>query len=90
MDEEAYKDVPRSEFSEDMPMHPGIEMEMSDDDGNPMYARIDNVDGDTITLNFFNPLAGKELHFNVKVVGLRAATKEELEYGHAHIAGQNH
>jgi FKBP-type peptidyl-prolyl cis-trans isomerase SlyD len=90
MDEEAYMDVPRSEFPEDMPMRPGVEMEMSDDDGNPMYARIDSVDGDTVTLNFNHPLAGKELHFNVKVVGLRAATKEELEHGHAHSAGHNH
>ena len=90
MDEEAYMDVPRSEFPEDMPMRSGVEMEMSDDDGNPMYARIDSLDGDTITLNFNHPLAGKELHFNVKVVGLRAATKEELKHGHAHSAGHDH
>jgi len=90
MDEEAYMDVPRTEFPEDMPIRPGVEMEMSDDDGNPMYARIDSVEDDTVTLNFNHPLAGKELHFSVKVVGLRAATKEELEHGHAHSAGHDH
>ena len=90
MEEDAYMDVPRSEFPEDMPMRPGVEMEMSDDDGNPMYARIDSVDGDTVTLNFNHPLAGKELHFNVKVIGLRAATKEELAHGHAHSMDHDH
>ncbi len=90
MDEEAYMDVPRTEFPEDMPIRPGVEMEMSDDDGNPMYARIDSVEDDTVTLNFNHPLAGKELHFSVKVVGLRAATEEELEHGHAHSAGHDH
>jgi FKBP-type peptidyl-prolyl cis-trans isomerase SlyD len=90
MDEEAYMDVPRGEFPEDIPVRPGVEMEMSDDDGNPMYARIDSVDGDTVTLNFNHPLAGKELHFNVKVVGLRAATKEELKHGHAHSMDHDH
>ena len=90
MDEEDYVDVPRSEFPEEMPIRPGVEMEMSDDDGNPMYVRIDSVDGDTVTLNFNHPLAGKELHFNMKVVGLRPATKEELEHGHAHSAGDDH
>ena len=90
MDEEDYMDVPRSEFPEEMPIRPGVEMEMSDDDGNPMYVRIDSVDGDTVTLNFNHPLAGKELHFNMKVVGLRPATKEELEHGHAHSAGDDH
>ena len=90
LDEEAYMDVPRSEFPEDMPMRPGVEMEMSDDDGNPMYARIDSVDGDTVALNFNHPLAGKELHFNVKVVGLRSATKEELKHGHAHSMDHDH
>jgi FKBP-type peptidyl-prolyl cis-trans isomerase SlyD len=90
MDDGAFMDVPRSEFPQDMPLRPGVEMEMKDDDDNPMYARIDSVGDDMVKLNFNHPLAGKELHFSVKVVGLRAATKEELEHGHAHSAGHDH
>jgi FKBP-type peptidyl-prolyl cis-trans isomerase SlyD len=90
MDDQAYMDVPRGEFPEDMPMRPGVEMELTDEHGNPMYARIEKVDGETVTLNFNHPLAGKELHFNVKVVALRDATAEELEHGHAHTAGHSH
>ena len=84
MDEEAYADVPRSEFPDDMPLQPGVGMQLTTPDGQPMYARIESVEGETVTLNMNHPLAGAELHFDVKVVGLRDATKEEMDHGHAH------
>jgi FKBP-type peptidyl-prolyl cis-trans isomerase SlyD len=90
MDEGAFMDVPKSQFPKDMPLQAGIEMQVTDQDGNPMYARIESVEEDMVTLNFNHPLAGRELHFTVKVVGLRDATAEELEHGHAHTAGHNH
>jgi FKBP-type peptidyl-prolyl cis-trans isomerase SlyD len=61
-----------------------------DDAGQSRYARIDAIEGDNITLNFNHPLAGDELHFNVKVVGLRAPTAEELEHGHVHQGDGHH
>ena len=89
-DAEAFSEVDRSEFPDDVPIKPGLEMHLTGDDGEPMYARVASVDGDRIRLDFNHPLAGKELHFSVKVVGLRAATAEELEHGHAHQAGHHH
>jgi FKBP-type peptidyl-prolyl cis-trans isomerase SlyD len=89
-DDEAYMDVPRAEFPQDMPVEEGLELSVRDDQGQSRYARIDGIDGDTVTLNFNHPLAGDELHFNVKIVELREPTSEELEHGHVHQGGHHH
>ena len=86
MDEEAFIEAPVSEFPKDMPLKPGVEMELTGPEGHPMYARVERVEGETVVLNMNHPLAGKELHFDVKVVGLRDASNEEMEHGHAHGA----
>lgn len=86
MDEEAFIEVPRSEFPEDMPLKPGLEMELAGPEGQPMYARVESIEGETVVLNMNHPLAGKELHFDVKVINLRDATDEEMDHGHAHGA----
>lgn len=89
-DEEAFMDVPRGAFPQDMQVEEGAELTVRDDAGQSRYARIDAIDGDTVTLNFNHPLAGDELHFNVKVVDLREPTAEELEHGHVHQGDGHH
>ena len=89
-DGEAYMDVPRREFPKDMPVEEGLELSVKDDSGESRYARVDSIEGDTVTLNFNHLLAGDELHFNVKVVGLREPIDEELEHGHVHQGGGHH
>jgi FKBP-type peptidyl-prolyl cis-trans isomerase SlyD len=89
-DENAFVNVPRNAFPSDIPVEEGTELTVKDDSGQPRYARIDTVEGDVVTLNFNHPLAGDELHFNVKVVGLREPSSEELEHGHVHQDGHHH
>lgn len=89
-DEEAFMNVPRGDFPKDMPIEEGSELTVKDDSGQSRYARVDNIDGDVVTLNFNHPLAGDELHFNVKVIGLREPTDEELGHGHVHQDGHHH
>ena len=89
-DEEAFIEVPRDQFPRDMPLEEGLELTVRDDSGQSRYARIDMIEGNNVTLNFNHPLAGDELHFNVKVVGLREPTAEELEHGHVHQANGHH
>jgi FKBP-type peptidyl-prolyl cis-trans isomerase SlyD len=89
-DEDAFMEVPRKEFPADMELEEGIELSVSDDEGNSRYARIDSVEADTVHLDFNHPLAGAELKFKVKVVALREPTAEELEHGHVHEDGHHH
>jgi FKBP-type peptidyl-prolyl cis-trans isomerase SlyD len=89
-DEEAFMDVPRSAFPKDMEIEEGSELTVRDDSGQSRYARVDTIEGDNVTLNFNHPLAGDELHFNVKVVGLREPTAEELEHKHVHQGNGHH
>ena len=86
LDEEAYLEAPQSEFPKDMPLEPGVEMELTGPDGHPMYARIERLEGENVVLNMNHPLAGAELHFEVKVIRVRDATSEEMDHGHVHGA----
>jgi FKBP-type peptidyl-prolyl cis-trans isomerase SlyD len=73
-----------------MKLEEGLELTVRDDSGQARYARVENIEGETVRLNFNHPLAGDELHFSVKVVNLREPTGEELEHGHVHQAGHSH
>jgi FKBP-type peptidyl-prolyl cis-trans isomerase SlyD len=86
IDPDAFVQVPRDQFPAEIPMEEGLEIQVTDENGTPMNARIDTIGEDTVTLDFNHPLAGKELHFDAKIVGLREATDEENEHGHAHGA----
>lgn len=89
MDPENIADIPREQFPAEIPLEPGVELEVREQGGRLMQARIDSVADETVRLDFNHPLAGKELHFDVQVVDLRAATDEELSHGHVH-EGEEH
>lgn len=89
LDDEAILEIPREEFPENVPLQPGIELEITDDEGDTMFAQIVEVGDENILLDTNHPLAGKTLHFDVTVTGLRAATESELEHGHVHF-GHDH
>lgn len=87
-DPDAYADVPRSEFPAEIPLRPGVELQLKDEDDELQYAVIESVNDQDVRLNFNHQLAGKVLEFSVHVIGLRTATSEELEHGHVH--GDDH
>jgi FKBP-type peptidyl-prolyl cis-trans isomerase SlyD len=48
------------------------------------------IEGDDITIDGNHPMAGQALNFDIEIVGVRLATKEEISHGHIHGAGCNH
>lgn len=56
----------------------------------PGIVTVVNIDGDNVTIDGNHPLAGEALTFDVEIVEVRAATKEELDHGHIHGAGCQH
>lgn len=89
-DADAIAEIPRREFPPEIPLEPSVELQLKNQEGDELEAYIVSVNKDTVYLNFNHPLAGKELHFSVKVVLLRGATEEELDHGHVHIQEHNH
>lgn len=78
---EAYGTVDPKAFQEvDRKMVPtgaqkvGTQLEGTTTDGKKVYPRISEVKNDTIVLDFNHPLAGKTLHFDVKILDVAQAT----------------
>ena len=90
IDPEAVLEVERSEFPEDVPLEVGIELEITDDEGDMMFATIIEVDEENVQLDTNHPLAGQTLFFEVGIVGLRQATESEIEHGHVHFGNHVH
>lgn len=62
-----------------------------DEEGDqPRVITVVEIDGDEVTVDGNHPLAGVNLNFDVTVRGIRDATAEELQHGHAHGAGCDH
>ena len=59
-------------------------------EGEDVIFTIHGIEGDDIFVSGNHPLAGENLHFEVEIVSVRPATKEELEHGHAHGPGGHH
>lgn len=67
-------------------LSPGQQFPAETDNGMMMFTVLD-IQDENITLDGNHPLAGKDLHFKVKVIDVRQATKEELAHGHVHGPG---
>lgn len=90
-EKEAFQEVPRDQFPDDEPIEIGMQLALEDEEGYHIPAIIDKISDDSVTLNFNHPLAGRTLKFDVEVIDVREASKEELEHGHAHGAhGHDH
>lgn len=82
--EELIEKLPRSTFEGVEDIEIGMEFHAHNEEGESMVVRVEEINGDEITINGNHPLAGMTLNFDVEVVEVREASKEELDHGHVH------
>ena len=81
--------VPNTMFQGVEELEIGMRFEAQSEQG--MHSvEITAVDGDQVTVDGNHPLAGIALTFDIEVIGVRAATDEEIEHKHAHGDGGHH
>jgi FKBP-type peptidyl-prolyl cis-trans isomerase SlyD len=82
--------VARTQFPESLEVEPGMQFEAQTPDGHGVVFTVESLEGDKVHIDGNHPLAGQTLHFEVEVLSMRDATKEELEHGHAHGPDGHH
>jgi FKBP-type peptidyl-prolyl cis-trans isomerase SlyD len=81
-DEDLVRVEDREDFPADVEVGAMFEAEM--EDGEEMVFTVTALTETHVTVDANHPYAGKTVRFEAEVVGLRAATDEELAHGHAH------
>ncbi|MDA3955122.1 peptidylprolyl isomerase [Oceanispirochaeta sp.] len=84
------EEVDRKELAELEPIEVGMEFESEDEEGELTLVEIKKIEKDKVTIDANHPLAGMNLNFEVDIVDIRKATKEELSHGHVHEGGHHH
>jgi FKBP-type peptidyl-prolyl cis-trans isomerase SlyD len=74
--------VPREMFDIEE-LEPGMRFHAEGEHGTHVVT-VTAVDNDSVTVDANHPLAGQTLNFEVTVMGVRAATEQELAHGHVH------
>ncbi|WP_447970474.1 FKBP-type peptidyl-prolyl cis-trans isomerase [Nitrospira sp. M1] len=81
---ELVKTIERAAFEGVETLEPGMTFEAKAPDGASQQITVTKVEGDDVTIDINHPLAGVTLNFDIQIVGVREATKEELDHGHTH------
>ncbi len=87
---EGIKVIERTAFQGVDSVEVGMAFEAKAPDGTAQRIVVKKVDGDNITIDTNHPLAGVVLHFDIQILSVREATKEELDHGHTHEDGHSH
>ena len=89
--DEAMQEMPKSQLPEDIQGQIAVGMQLAAQGPQGMIpVTVAEIKGENVVMDFNHPLAGKSLTFDVEIVEVREATKEELEHGHVHGADGHH
>lgn len=82
--EELVKELSMAAFEdfEDLEVGSEIELEVETDEGDiTTIGRVLSLSKEDVTIDLNHPLAGKKLHYEVKVLAVRDQTAEEMDMG---------
>jgi len=77
--------VPRSAFEGAGEVEVGMQFQM-EFPGGLRVVTVSAIDDQHVMVDGNHPLAGETLHFDIEVISIRPATKDEIEHRHAHGA----
>lgn len=86
-EEGAVFEVPRNRLPPGLDPQVGMQLGMRTPEGHVVPVRVVGVRESTIQFDGNHPLAGENLHFEVAIRDVRAATADEIAHGHAHGPG---
>ena len=89
-DPDGIQTVPRNAFPANFTPEVGMTLTAEGPGGEVVPFSVQEVRPAEVVIDLNHPLAGKTLHFDVTVRGVREATDEEKEHGHAHGEGGHH
>lgn len=69
-DPNARQAVPRAEIPDHIPTEPGTQLQMQAPNGQVVQVVVAEADEETVTLDANHPLAGKDLTFDIELVGI--------------------
>ena len=72
-DPNARQDVPRASIPAEIPVAPGLQLQMQTQSGQVIPVTVAEVGEETVVLDANHPLAGKDLTFRIELVGIDAA-----------------
>ena len=84
------KTIERAAFEGVDTVEVGMAFQAQAPDGSSQHIMVTKVEGDNVTIDINHPLAGVALNFDIKILSVREATKEELDHGHTHEDGHSH
>lgn len=76
--------VEKAAFQDVESVEVGMTFQAKAPNGSQQRIVVKKVEGDEVTIDANHPLAGVVLSFNVEIVSVREATKEEIAHGHVH------
>ncbi len=80
---------PKEELSNVPNLEIGIQLQADTPQG-PQILTVVAMNEKEVTLDANHPLAGVTLNFDIRIMKIREASKEELEHGHVHGPGGHH